>query len=595
MRYPTAELITVTYSGDLATLYYHALSLAKFWTGEKRWTVIIEDQDIYERVIKWIKDHIVPEMPDWQVNMTTGPKLVSTDGWHRQQVLKLWAASESQSDYSVILDSKNFLIRNLNVNDFFDGGKLKVSTFVTNTGQKGAPDPTHVEACRILGVSNATEIFPITPFVWRNSLVRDLLAELNSVNYDILSQPIIKASEAALYWVFAQDKEQWVNTKEIWAFGQYGGVTKNTRLLPGQLREQFTQADNSNAYMITMHRFHITSENAHVLGEYLQRKGLVDNRKIAFFIDTFKECLYRIRPEVIDILYKEWDMPPLKTIIRNGKPISFNRIVAYGCSHTAGSELVDHLFWHKPITATELDKIKRKWTADGRSGKFYLKNPSLQQYDQINEAGKKIAWPAQVAKRFGVPIVNKAVPGNSMQGMIYSIEQDLYEGNISDNDLVLIGATSMDRFLHFTKQEKNGWPESATPIIGCTWLWPTEKFHNDFVEYMADDYFLLFNYFNTLKYLDLLSERHQGRFLVQFIHHTMHDYNDFLSNKSLNERFMGMVTATDNFKSIIDHDISFGGLIDWDNESHVHGFFHLHIEFHEQLADLIVNKLTNNE
>lgn len=595
MRYPTAELITVTYSGDLATLYYHALSLAKFWTGEKRWTVVIEDQDIYERVIKWINDHIVPEMPGWQVNMTTGPKLVSTDGWHRQQVLKLWAASESQSDYSVILDSKNFLIRNLNANDFFDGEKLKVSTFVTNTGQQSAPDPTHIEACRILGVPNSTEIFPITPFVWRNSLVRDLLAKLNSVNYDILSQPIIKASEAALYWVFAQDKEQWVNTKEIWAFGQYGGVTKNTRLLPGQLRGQFMQADDSNAYMITMHRFHITPENAHVLGEYLQRKGLVDNRKIAFFIDTFKECLYRIRPEVIDILYKEWDMPPLKTITRNGKPISFNRIVAYGCSHTAGSELVDHLFWHKPITAMELDKIKRKWTADGRRGEFYLKNPSLQQYDQINEAGKKIAWPAQVAKRFGVPIVNKAVPGNSMQGIVYSIEQDLYEGNISDNDLVLIGATSMDRFLHFTKQEKNGWPESATPIIGCPWLWPTEKFHNDFVEHMADDYFLLFNYFNSLKYLDLLSERHQGRFLVQFIHHTMNDYNDFLSNKSLHKRFMGMVTATDNFKSIIDHDISFGGLIDWNNESHVHGFFHLHIEFHEQLADLIVNKLTNNE
>jgi hypothetical protein len=58
---------------------------------------------------------------------------------------------------------------------------------------------------------------------------------------------------------------------------------------------------------------------------------------------------------------------------------------------------------------------------------------------------------------------------------------------------------------------------------------------------------------------------------------------------------MGMVTATDKFKSIIDHDISFGGLVDWNNESQVHGFFHLHIEFHEQLADLIVNKLTNNE
>lgn len=594
MRHPTAELITVTYSGDLATLYYHALSLAKFWTGEKRWKIVVEDQSIYQRVIQWINDRIVPEMQGWEVNIVTGPVLVSNDGWHRQQVLKLWAASESTADYSIVIDSKNFLIKNLNVGDFFDGEKLKVGIFSDRTRQPNISDPTHIEACRILGMSSATEIHPITPFVWRNSLVRDLLAKLNSVNYDILTQPEIKASEAALYWVYAQDKESWVDANEIWAFGQYGGVTKNTRLTPEQLREQFRQADQNNAYMITMHRFHITPENADILSEYLRTKGLVNDQQIAFFRNIFKECLYRIRPEVIDILYKEWNMPPLITIKRNGKIIKFNRIVAYGCSHTAGSELADHIDWHEPITALELDKIKRKWAADGNRGRFYLKYPHLVNGKTLEKC-KALGWPAQVAKRFGVPIVNKAIPGNSMQGMIYNIEQDLFEGNISENDLVLIGATSMDRFLHFSDRAKDGWPIAATPIIGCPWLWPTEKFHNDFVEHIADDYFILFNYYSTLKYLELLSEQQGGRILVQFIHQTMRDYISFLSSKTLQERFMQMVNSTDNFKSIIDHDMAFGNLVTWDDETQVHGFYHLHIETHEQFADLIVDKLTNSE
>ena len=288
MRHPTAELITVTYSGDLATLYYHALSLAKFWTGEKRWKIVVEDQSIYQRVIQWINDRIVPEMQGWEVSIVTGPVLVSNDGWHRQQVLKLWAASESTADYSIIIDSKNFLIKNLNISDFFDGEKLKVGIFSERNRQPNIPDPTHIEACRILGVAEATEIHPITPFVWRNSLVRGLLDKLNSVNYNILIQPHIKASEAALYWVYAQNKEAWVDANEIWAFGQYGGVTKNTRLTPDQLREQFRQADQNNAYMITMHRFHITPENADILSEYLRTKGLVNDQQIAFFRDTFK-------------------------------------------------------------------------------------------------------------------------------------------------------------------------------------------------------------------------------------------------------------------------------------------------------------------
>ena len=97
----TTELITVTYCGDLAHLYFHALGLEKFWQGDKRWTIVVEDQVYYQRVIDWVNNNIKTQMPQWEINVCTGPKLVAIDGWHRQQILKLWAASVSERDYSI--------------------------------------------------------------------------------------------------------------------------------------------------------------------------------------------------------------------------------------------------------------------------------------------------------------------------------------------------------------------------------------------------------------------------------------------------------------------------------------------------------------
>ena len=591
MRSTSAELITVTYSGDLAPLYYHAMSLEKYWTGEKRWTIVVEDQAIYQRVINWINDHIVPQMLNWSLNIVTGPRLVAYDGWHRQQILKLWAASESKADYSFILDSKNFLIKETKFEDFFDNGSLKVSIFDRNVVIE--PSADQINSCKVLGVdvNSVSEMFPITPFIWRNDLVRELLSKLISLNYDVLSQPVLKSSEASLYWIYAQDKEKWIETKEKLAFGQYGGFDRSERMTPEKLKVEFESAEQAGANMITMHRFHTTPENADVLGEFLRKKGVVGDWKIAFFRETFKENLYRLRPAAIEILHKDWNLPPLKSFTRNEQTIEFNRIVAYGCSHTAGSELADHLFWEKPISVTELDKIKRTFK---NPTEFYQKYPMTGLSEAVEVQNKK-SWAGKVAEKFGVPIFNRGLPGSSMQGIIYSIEKDRYEGHITDNDLILIGATSMDRWMYFEKEERLGWPYPATPIFGWPGRWPSEQFYNDFTKYVAGDYFTFFNYFTSLRYIELLSKEYDGRVLVQFMHHTMKDYSNFVTDNTLNRRFMSMVTDLRGFSSIVDHDLCLGNLVNWDSTDHVHGFYHPHEEIHEQLAATFVDKLLNNE
>ena len=93
----------------------------------------------------------------------------------------------------------------------------------------------------------------------------------------------------------------------------------------------------------------------------------------------------------------------------------------------------------------------------------------------------------------------------------------------------------------------------------------------------------------------MLSNYLEGRLLVQYVHCTMSDYINFVKDKPLNKRFMSMVANTRQFRSIIDHDLCFSNLLDWRNDSQVHGFYHPHVRYHEQLADRVVDKLLNNE
>jgi hypothetical protein len=79
------------------------------------------------------------------------------------------------------------------------------------------------------------------------------------------------------------------------------------------------------------------------------------------------------------------------------------------------------------------------------------------------------------------------------------------------------------------------------------------------------------------------------------MHHTMKDYSSFVTDTTLNQRFMSMVTDLRGFSSIVDHDLCLGNLVNWENPDQVHGFYHLHEKIHEQLATQFIDKLLNNE
>jgi len=218
----SAELITVVYAGDLANLYYHALSLKRYWvdhTPEKyKWTIVVEDcvtQGRQQPPIdpdyskKWCEQNILPLMRGWNVEVVNAPPTRASDGWHRQQIAKLWAAARSDKEWSILFDCKNFLVRPTRFEDYFQDGKVLAHIFNDRPSPAG-PSKDQIAACELLGkdVYTLTETFNITPFVWKNQIVRELITVLKFKNYDIYEVPMI-ISEAVLYWCYAQNRVPW--------------------------------------------------------------------------------------------------------------------------------------------------------------------------------------------------------------------------------------------------------------------------------------------------------------------------------------------------------------------------------------------------
>jgi hypothetical protein len=121
--------------------------------------------------------------------------------------------------------------------------------------------------------------------------------------------------------------------------------------------------------------------------------------------------------------------------------MKYNRLVAYGCSHTAGSETQDEDY------VPDADNIKKNIGIS----KFMLQYHKVIG-DNINgyaDAGKRRSYVKHLADKLGLPYSNRADSGSSLAQQIYRLEQDLANNNILDSDLIIIGITSKDRLLTF--------------------------------------------------------------------------------------------------------------------------------------------------
>lgn len=275
----------------------------------------------------------------------------------------------------------------------------------------------------------------------------------------------------------------------------------------------------------------------------------------------------------------------MPTINFNGTSISFNRLVCYGCSFTAGGELGDIYLLAKK-TEDQISEIK--------------KNLGIEKFNQLSEVranksgyysdkkGRELAWPAALAKKFNVPYKNRAHGGSSLGHAIFHLETDLHRPDVEfgidiDNDLIIVGITSESRWFYI---DKDGNP--MKPIVNNANQWPGAKFYKEFILHCSNDNNMMYSYIVNLKYLDMLSKSLGGRILVQ---PCLQPFNDFHIKDSITEEYLRrfLKKTVDSLTNVIDPTISMYDFFDRADEL---PWGHPPKYAHDSFAEELYNKLT---
>lgn len=259
---------------------------------------------------------------------------------------------------------------------------------------------------------------------------------------------------------------------------------------------------------------------------------------------------------------------------------NIKRIIFYGCSFTAGVELSDKEHYPQ-LSVEEIQKLKRKLGYE-----FYHK------FDEKlrNKLDNPKAWPRWFCDELNITWDNRAVPGSSMGAIVFNIERDLSNGEINDTDLIIVGITSAERICTFTEHG------SRSYILNNQDTSWDENFKKDFSLTIANDNYILFNWYKDIKYLDLLSSKLNGRLFQQYVWATVEENYRF-AQYNVADYMQTIITPSLKFDSIIDDRFSFSTLNTWAPENcelFHHPKIELQQEFGRRLAKKFIEKIKDS-
>ena len=271
-------------------------------------------------------------------------------------------------------------------------------------------------------------------------------------------------------------------------------------------------------------------------------------------------------------------------IKENFKLKDIKRVVAYGCSYTAGAELADADF----IPHLTLDEINAEKKALGQH-LFYKKYPGalFEEPPEKKQLEHNRAWPKHLINYLETPLdyLNRAIAGSSMSQVLYTIEHDLHNKTITDTDLIVVGITSSDRILKFTD---SGSPASLI-LHDLDSRWTTPKFREMFTMEIANDYWLLYNWYHAIKYIDMLSQKLNNRIIQVYLHTNYESYRKIFNVND--DAFLKITDSLNNIDSIIDKELTFNRVEPFWTEQTQHGFYHPYEILHKNLSKILAEKI----
>ena len=257
---------------------------------------------------------------------------------------------------------------------------------------------------------------------------------------------------------------------------------------------------------------------------------------------------------------------------------NFNKIIAYGCSFTAGQELGDAEILGK--THDEVDRLKAEY---GLGDKAYRKvYGGLAREAEAH--GKTLAWPSQLAKKVNIPCSNRAVNGSNISNVMFRIQKDMHEGSIKENDLILVGITSPNRFFYLTENVNE-----VNQVFNFRETWGDPKLYDALMVDYVNDVNLIYQYIRDLKFLDDMATKYfNGRMFLTMTVHSLDGWKNFFSGYKKKLPWLDSF----EFDNLLLPDFAFQNIRE-EHKLEPHTWSHPKLQSHIIYADKIYNELVS--
>jgi|ETNvirnome_6_100_1030635.scaffolds.fasta_scaffold00810_8 hypothetical protein len=200
--YTNLVLLTVTNYTDTFLLYLQSASIVAFWKGEKKYVIVIEDRTLIKinQTIDYINKNIRPFFDNkWEVIVLVGKSTSTDSGWHRQQLLKLHYSAMINNEWVLLLDTKNFFIREVTATNFFVKGAPIMNTYPGNHAF-GLRCNSNMRKYLDLTPEVTDNFSLLTPALFHTATLRNLLID---INFDVNKWKFGEATEISLYLNYA--------------------------------------------------------------------------------------------------------------------------------------------------------------------------------------------------------------------------------------------------------------------------------------------------------------------------------------------------------------------------------------------------------
>lgn len=206
----------------------------------------------------------------------------SFGGWHVQQFLKLLAAREASSDYLIIVDAKNTLMKDVVFGDFVDGKGRPRTYDVLPTSQQWSWVCGSYEALGFRPPDTVMEVTPtVTPVVygrvWMLTAIEYLESKLGPLEYYFTMK---KKDTTEFMLVHAYAEIECGGFRNVFGDGLTPPTTIFSAELAGGIENKLTAAARGECVFFAVHRLkyaELTNEQADRLCQAWQKAGIVSD------------------------------------------------------------------------------------------------------------------------------------------------------------------------------------------------------------------------------------------------------------------------------------------------------------------------------